>query len=190
MTLQNEFDAVFPRFKIGIEGHATLTEKTCDVIKRIYDIAKPEKMLEIGFNAGHSAFGWLTLCPELQYHSIDICKHRYTKPHAKKIKELFGDRFMFGAMNSMNAQASMIKDYDMIFIDGDHEAEGLAHDYRICKEAKTKWILIDDYTLRSHIYSLIHHIDKSESHPYELVEIFEYDDHTATTQAALFRRTD
>lgn len=190
MTLQNEFAEIFPKFKTGIEGHATLTEKTCDVIKQVYDIAKPKKMLEIGFNAGHSAFGWLTLCPDLQYHSIDICKHSYTRSHAQKLKEVFGARFMFGAMNSMDAKDHMIKDYDMVFIDGDHEAEALKHDYDICKTAGTKWILIDDYTLRSHIYALIHHIDKSETHPYELIDIYEYDDQSATTKMALFRRTD
>lgn len=188
--MQEGFNALFPRYKKREEGHALLTERTCDVIKEIYEVTKPESVLEIGFNAGHTAFGWLSMFPELQYHSIDICQHRYTETHAKIIKEKFGDRFKFGNIDSRKVNADMIKTYDMVFIDGDHRFEGLRHDYIICANAKIKWILIDDYTLKGYITTFLNHINNSENHPYTMVDVYEYDDHDDISHMALFRRID
>lgn len=192
MTLQNEFNELFPDYKKTKEGHASLTDRTCEVIKEIYEIAQPKKILEIGFNAGHTAFGWLSMFPELHYHSIDICKHHYTVTHAKKIKDKFGERFKFGNTDSKKLTADHIQSngYDFVFIDGDHTFDGISHDYQICKDAGTKWILIDDYSLRKYIRNLLQHINLSDNHPYEIVKIFTYDDHDATSRMALFRRID
>lgn len=190
MSLQNDYDLLFSDYEKTKEGHALLTERTCNVIKEIYDTVKPEKVLEIGFNAGHTAFAWLTMFPELHYHSIDICQHAHTQPHANMIKEVFGERFMFGNLDSKKAKPNMIKDYDLVFIDGDHSLEGLNNDYHLCHDAGTNWILIDDYTLRTHIYDLLNHIHNSKDHKYERVGVYEYDDHDATSQMVLFRRID
>ena len=195
ISVQDQYHAVFPEFE-KIEGHARLTEKTCDIIKEIYDIAKPTNMLEIGFNAGHTAFGWMTLCPELSYHSVDICYHPHTEPHAEKIKELFTDRFNFAKLDSKELTPDMIEQYDMVFIDGDHSERGLHSDYELCNKAKIKWLLIDDYTLRAYIYDFLNHIHRSSNHKYEMVKVYEYDSEwdgtvpDATSQMTLFRRID
>lgn len=190
MTLQNDFNLLFPRYKKKEEGHASLTEKTCGVLKEIYDIVQPKKAMEIGFNAGHTAFGWLSMFPELHYHSVDICQHTYTKAHAKKLEEIFGERFKFGNKDSRKLSGNHILGYDMVFIDGDHSFEGIRHDYQICLDAKTPWILIDDYDLKRYITELLDHIHSSENHPYTMVKVFEYDDHDNTSRMALFKRTD
>lgn len=190
MTLQDEFNQLFPDYKKTEEGHASLTDRTCEAIKEIYEIAQPKRILEIGFNAGHTAFGWLSMFPELHYHSIDICKHDYTITHAKKIEEKFGERFKFGNKDSKTLTSDNIQGYEFVFIDGDHSLRGINHDYWICKNAGTKWILIDDYDLRTYIEDLLKHINLSDNHPYEIVKIFTYDDHDATSRMALFRRID
>ena len=192
MTLQEEFNLLFPQYKKREEGHALLTERTCEVIKQVYEVTKPERMLEIGFNAGHTAFGWLSMFPELTYHSVDICQHSYTETHGKILEKEFGDRFKFGNIDSRKLNGDVIRmlAYDMVFIDGDHSFEGLRHDYEICSKAKVKWILIDDYTLANYIKSFLDHINTSENHPYTMVDVYEYDDHDATSHMALFRRID
>jgi predicted O-methyltransferase YrrM len=188
MSLIKEFQETFPKFKTGWEGHANLTDKTCDVIKRTYELTKPKKMLEIGFNAGHSAFGWLTLCPDLQYHSVDICQHSYTMDHMIKMKEVFGDRFTYGKGDSKVMNLNFVKQFDLVFIDGGHEPEDIEHDYNLCRSAGVKMILVDDYTLRSGIRALIDHVISSENHPYELVEKLEYDDQRDITTQVLLKR--
>lgn len=54
--------------------------------------AANNNILEIGFNAGHSALLALTANPELTYTAVDICQHAYTVPCYEFLKSKFGDR--------------------------------------------------------------------------------------------------
>lgn len=54
--------------------------------------AANNSILEIGFNAGHSALLALTANPELTYTAVDICQHAYTVPCYEFLKSKFGDR--------------------------------------------------------------------------------------------------
>ena len=50
-------------------------------------------LLEIGFNAGHSALLALSANPDLRYVGIDIAKNAYTSNCGALMKEQFGERF-------------------------------------------------------------------------------------------------
>jgi hypothetical protein len=50
------------------------------------------KLLEIGFNAGHSALLALTSNPDLVYVGVDLANHRYTIPCFKYLESVFGNR--------------------------------------------------------------------------------------------------
>lgn len=52
-----------------------------------------QNIVEIGFNAGHSALLALTINTNLKYTGIDIGHHNYVKPCFDFLKEKFGDRF-------------------------------------------------------------------------------------------------
>ena len=38
------------------------------------------RLLEIGVNGGHSAYLALTSNPDLEFHGVDICEHKYVSP--------------------------------------------------------------------------------------------------------------
>lgn len=190
MNLEKEFSELFPRFVNGIEGHCKLNEKTIECAQSIYAIVEPKNMLEIGFNAGHSAYMWLTLFPELKLHAIDICQHSYTLYHMEKLKEIFGDRFTYGKGDSRKLNQNFVTKFDFVFIDGDHTFEGVSNDYGLCNRAKTPWILIDDYNNLRGPRFLSEHIKNSDNHPYTWIDLFEYDDATDVTKAVLFKRND
>ena len=40
---------------------------------------RAHRMLEVGFNAGHSATLALIANPTLEYHALDLCQHNYTR---------------------------------------------------------------------------------------------------------------
>lgn len=190
MSLQQQYNALFPRFKTGIEGHCLLTDVTIECAKEIQGIVQPKNFLEIGFNAGHSAFMWLSLFPELKFHSVDICEHSYTLDHMKKLKEVFGDRFTYGKGDSKKLNRDFVGQFDLVFIDGDHTREGVTSDYELCRSAKTPWVLIDDYNNLRAPRNLCNHISSSENHPYTEIGKFKYDDATLKTVAVLFKRND
>lgn len=95
--------------------------------KQIVDVVKGKKhILEIGFNAGHSAALILTSNDEVRYSAIDICYHKYTKPCAASLFEKFGDRFAFYEGDSAHAYPYHFRsflDCDLVHIDGGHSLE-------------------------------------------------------------------
>lgn len=60
MNLQEE-SRLLDQSMVEDEGHLVLTERTVETLKRIYKHTEVKSVLEIGFNAGHSAMGWLAL---------------------------------------------------------------------------------------------------------------------------------
>lgn len=154
------------------EGHVKATEKTLRAIDRVFNKVQPKKVLEIGFNAGHSAYIWLTQYKNLEFHSIDICQWDYTKKHAHIIEDMFPDRFKFGQIDSHKLTPSALEGYDMVIIDGDHSLEGITNDFKLCVNANVPYILIDDYYSRP-VYGYIKHAQTK--YPYEDIGIFNYD---------------
>lgn len=196
--IQGIYDEHFPDVVVK-EGHMLLTDRTTDVIKEILDITKAKKVFEIGFNAGHSSFGFMSLDEELHYHSIDIGKHGYTRDCAKKIESIFGDRFKFGVKDSNDVRPDSLVDYDMVYIDGDHKFSSFRKDFQNCVDADIEYILIDDITLFGVIRRFVKTVDNSDKHPYSVVKYFDFDNDTLvrnpqaedvwkTTQAVLLKR--
>ena len=88
-------------------------------------------VVEIGFNAGHSALLLLTANPCLHLTCIDICSHAYTIPCYEYLHSLFGDRIQLIEGNSLVAMpilASQHKAYDFYIIDGGHGLDTAASD--------------------------------------------------------------
>lgn len=95
--------------------------------KQIVEVTKDVKhILEIGFNAGHSAALMLTNHANLKYSAIDICMHKYTEPCAALMKQEFGNRFAFFKGDSARAYPFNFREFydcDMVHIDGGHSLE-------------------------------------------------------------------
>lgn len=78
-------------------------------------------ILEIGFNAGHSAMLFLLANPNVKVTTIDIGDHMYVYPCANYMKTLFPDRFEIIYANSiqMSSLSELQKNtYDGLHIDG------------------------------------------------------------------------
>lgn len=83
---------------------------------------KCSRLMEIGFNAGHSAAVFLAANPDLQIVSFDINEHPYTDPCARYLQEVFGSRLRVVYGDSRTAVPSFDHGglYDAVHVDGGH----------------------------------------------------------------------
>ena len=108
-------------------------------------------VLEIGFNAGHSALLMLMTNPNLTIKSIDICSHAYTKPCYKYLSSVFPGRIILIEGNSKEALKTLREPpYDVYHIDGCHSKEVANSDFLLCrKHSKNSSIVVwDDVNFR------------------------------------------
>ena len=77
-------------------------------------------LVEIGFNAGHSALLALTANPNLKYYGIDIGRHRYIQPCFDYLKQEFGDRISLEIGNSAIVMPQVMP----LLIQQDHFRQG------------------------------------------------------------------
>ena len=112
-------------------------------------LAGRRRMLEIGFNAGHSALLALTH-GDATVTSIDNCSHSYTEPAAAYLGAAFPGRLRFFNSDSrrmpMLARELELGSHDLIHIDGGHSPDAFAADIATalaCSKPGTL-VLVDD----------------------------------------------
>lgn len=110
-------------------------------------------LLEIGFNAGHSALLALAAEPTLRYVGVDICRHVYVKPCAEIMKELFGDRFELIPGDSLSVLPRILAqrpdiEPNLFHVDGGHGTDNCIADIensiRLARGRRGVHILVDD----------------------------------------------
>ncbi len=144
---------------------ATYQDKNCDIVYEGYSGQIPEEslilaravsstnikdVLEIGFNAGHSAVTLLANNPHCNVTSIDLGWHPYTKYGKQYVDIAFPGRhkLLIGDSTKVVLEQALAlegKKYDLIFIDGGHDFPIAKHDL-VCSQllAHTKTILLMD----------------------------------------------
>jgi len=112
---------------------------------------KPSTVLEIGFNAGHSAEVILHYSDRTSLLSFDLGDHDYVTCGKKYIDMTFPNRHELILGDSRKTVPEFIranphKKYDMIFIDGGHEFETAYADLINCREAahRDTIVIMDD----------------------------------------------
>jgi hypothetical protein len=95
---------------------------------------KCDKILEIGFNAGHSSMLMLMMNPKCTIQAFDICYHPYVIPCLDYINRHFGNRIELIVGNSHSTITRFKANhpeykYDAIHIDGLHEYTHANFDY-------------------------------------------------------------
>lgn len=119
----------------------------------ILEIAKPDSILEVGFNAGGSALMFLSINSDLKYHSVDIQEN-------DKSVDFFLDKFGYNnfwfiksdSKNIKPSEGMLLSKYDLVFIDGNHEEDAVISDIETSLTFNPKYILMDDYKHPSHAY--------------------------------------
>ena len=80
---------------------------------------------ETGFNVGYSSFTYLAANPDVVIHSFDLGKHPGTKPMAKYLQSIYGNRLNLHYGDSTKVIPAFYKanptfKCDFIFVDGGH----------------------------------------------------------------------
>ena len=138
--------------KINVtEGYTQLNQHQCNEIKKILSNASPKTIMEIGFNAGHSAELFLENSNAYVY-SFDLGEHfhQYLKYGKQYINNTYINRHILILGDStiripIFAQNNNIK-FDIIFIDGGHSYDVAYADLMNCRKLATEntIIIMDD----------------------------------------------
>ena len=115
-------------------------------LRAIAEIARPRSILEIGFNCGYSAACWLNICPDAKLVSVDISTRDRTMWGAAWLSSWFHDRFRLVLADSKFCGPTLPgRDYDLIFIDGDHSERGIRADVGLAMELRIPFVAFDDW---------------------------------------------
>ena len=111
-----------------------------------------KNILEIGFNAGHSADNFLMINPRIKLVSFDLGYHEYVIPAKKYIEDKYAKRHILILGDSKNTipQYHTKELFDVIFVDGGHDYDTAKADLLNCKRfAHQKTLLLMDDTIQT-----------------------------------------
>jgi predicted O-methyltransferase YrrM len=107
-------------------------------------------LLEVGFNAGHSAAIALLGNPDLDVVAVDLARHSYTRVCAEILSESFPGRIVFhwGDSTSVLDSSEGLKaaEFGLVHIDGGHSKDVFRHDLNwwISSSQPGSKLLVDD----------------------------------------------
>ena len=137
-----------------LEGHSGQLDLQKYDLARLVNRPGIKNVMEIGFNAGHSADTFLKSNPDINLVSFDLGYHKYL-PYAKKfIDEKYPGRHKLILGNSLETLPKFVASgdkilFDLIFIDGGHDYDvpksDMAYSLQLCHPETI--IIMDDYIL-------------------------------------------
>lgn len=140
-----------PVHSIINDGYSSVVQRKAlaDALKKLPHV---KRIVEIGFNAGHSSEVFLENCPNASVIAFDLNTHRYTKFGVDYMQKKFRDRFTLIEGNSLHkvpefALAYKGEKFDLIFIDGGHSYQCCLEDIVNCQKLATDGAIlwVDDY---------------------------------------------
>ena len=150
----NNLNEYINHFELKIsEGYCKQQEMQCDRLRKIVKDYKIKNIMEIGFNAGHSAELFLSLNENINVVSFDLAEHYYTEPCNIFIKYKYPNRHQLIKGNSLLTVPEYFKKnnkkFDLIFIDGGHDYKIAIKDLINSKNgANDKTIVVMDDTVK------------------------------------------
>jgi predicted O-methyltransferase YrrM len=138
------------------EGHSGQVPTQQRRLVNLAEAKKPARILEIGFNAGHSAELLLQTCPEAHVTSVDIGYHDYVRSAKHAIDKAYPGRHTLILGDSLNViphLADVLRPemrFELVFIDGGHDYPIATGDLCNCRAiAAPDAVVIMDDTYRS-----------------------------------------
>lgn len=137
-----------------LEGNTGTSRVKSNFLKKIVKNKNIKNVMEIGFNAGHSANTFLSSNKNIHLTSFDIGEHKYVQ-HAKKyIDTQYPGRHELILGDSTKTIPNYIKNnkhkkFDIIFIDGGHAYNIAKSDLMNCRhlaKANKTIVIMDDTT--------------------------------------------
>lgn len=128
----------------GGTGHMPPSEAVIDFWKKAKDKTNFKKVIEIGFNAGHSSCILLELFDDVEILSFDIGQFEITHTNGKLVKEKYVDRFNLKIKDSLKITPEEINGYDIMFIDGGHDYEIVSKDIDLFMKSDINYVILDD----------------------------------------------
>lgn len=106
---------------------------------------KPKSILETGFFLGSSSFVFLE-SSDANVLSVDPAPPAAGLVNAQSLKVTFGARFDLLIKSSADIATDIAgRQFDLMFIDGDHSAEGFSRDMDTAISHGIPYVLIDDF---------------------------------------------
>jgi predicted O-methyltransferase YrrM len=135
-----------------IEGYSRSCYKETIILQVLASDSKIKNILEIGFNAGHSADTFLISNSNCNLVSFDIGEHSYVKIAKEYIDKTYSNRHTLILGDSTKTIPKYETDikFDLIFIDGGHSYEVAHADLMNCKRFahKDTIVIMDDTIYR------------------------------------------
>jgi len=133
---------------LEMEGHCGQVFAQQVALVGLANVRGIDRVMEIGFNAGHSAELFLSVRPDLTVVSFDLGAHRYVQACKAEIDRQFPGRHTLVLGDSgVTVPEYAGEPFDLIFIDGDHSYAGACADLknyrRLAKSEKTV-VVMDD----------------------------------------------
>jgi len=104
----------------------------------------PNRILEIGFNLGHSAAVLLALFQSAEVVSVDIRDSSELHHNAGVLKHRYPDRHALIICDSAKIGGLGLEPFDAAFIDGAHDLDSILKDIAVCRALGVKDFLLDD----------------------------------------------
>lgn len=117
------------------EGNTGMNPGSVSLLQKLASPSGITRVMEIGFNGGHSAYTLLSSNPNITLTSFDIGRHGYESGAKKCIDNLFPGRHTLVLGDSRKTVPLHDPDhkYDLIFVDGGHKGDIPDTDLKNCK---------------------------------------------------------
>lgn len=144
---------------VNFEGYSQQVKGQADFLRNIVNDKSINNVMEIGFNAGHSAELFLSSNKNINLVSFDIGFHEYLKLGKQFIDKTYPGRHTLIIGNSLDTVPEYFrkenKKFDLIFIDGGHTYDIAKGDILNCKNlAHDKTIVVMDDTINNNDWVL------------------------------------
>lgn len=151
-----------------IEGHVGQVGAAMSDLQRLAASTKGQHIVEIGFNAGHSADCLLSACPQATLVSFDIGNNGRCVAIGKEYidKKYPGRHTMVGGDSKDTVpRYEAVHTSDLIFIDGGHAPETAANDIVNCKRLADKdtIVVVDDIIQNNPAWVMVWNIGPTQA---------------------------